>query len=418
MANIQRTYEMAKEAYAAIGVDVEAALAKADAVPVSIHCWQGDDVLGFEGSTALTGGIQTTGDYPGRARTADELRADAEVMLGFIPGAKKFSLHASYAEFSPQNKVDRDALRVEHFQNWIDWAKANGLGLDFNATYFSHPLGGQYTLSHKDEKIRKFWIEHTLRSREISQAMGEQLGQVCINNIWVQDGEKEVPIDTLSPRLRLIDSLDKGLGPKLNEAHTLEAVESKLFGIGSENYVVGSHEFYMGYAMSRNKLLTLDAGHYHPTELVSAKITAVLPYVRGIMLHVSRPVRWDSDHVVLFDDELQRIMLEIARNDAFDRVYIGTDWFDASINRVFAWTVGVRNVKKAILAALLQPADKLRQFEIEDDYSSRLGYQEELKTMPFGAVWDYYCASQDVPGGFEWMAKTKEYEKKILAERL
>ncbi len=416
MADVKKAYELAKEAYAAIGVDTDSVLEQLDKIVVSIHCWQGDDVLGFEGATELTGGIQTTGNYPGRARTADELRKDTSKMLSYIPGPKKLSLHSNYAEFEKGKKVDRDQITVEHFRNWVDWAKEEKIGLDFNATYFSHPLSGEYSLTNKDDKIRKFWIEHTKRSREISDAFGKELGIKSVNNIWIHDGEKEVPIDTLSPRLRLIDSLDEALAEKMD--NHLDAVESKVFGIGSESYVVGSHEFYMGYSISRGTLICLDTGHFHPTEVVSAKLTAVLPFVKGILLHVSRPVRWDSDHVVLFDDETKKIFKEIARNNAWDKIYIGTDWFDASINRIFAWTIGVRNVKKAILNALLEPTETLKKMELDGDNSSRLAFQEELNTMPFGAVWDYYCAKKGVMNGKEWMADAKQYEADVLSKRI
>ncbi len=416
MADINKAYELAKEAYAAIGVDTEAVMAQLDKINVSIHCWQGDDVLGFEGATELTGGIQTTGNYPGRARTADELRKDTSKMLTYIPGPKTLSLHANYAEFAPGKKVDRDAITVEHFQNWIDWAKGEKIGLDFNSTSFSHPLSGEYSITNRDEKIRRFWIEHTKRSREISDAFGKEFGRQAVMNFWIHDGDKEVPIDTLAPRARLVEALDEVMAEKMD--NHLVAVESKVFGIGAESYTVGSHEFYMGYSATRGTLLCLDAGHYHPTEVVSAKITACLPFVKGILLHVSRPVRWDSDHVVKFDDETKQIFKEIARNNAWEKVFIGTDWFDASINRIFAWTIGVRNVKKAILNALLEPTDTLKAFENSDDNSSRLAYQEELNTMPLGAVWDYYCATRNVPVGMEWMADAKAYEAEVLSKRI
>ncbi len=415
MADIKKAYELAKEAYAALGVDTDAVLAQMDKINVSVHCWQGDDVLGFEGATELTGGIQTTGNYPGRARTGEELRKDTSKMLTFIPGPKTLSLHANYAEFEKGKKVDRDAITVEHFQNWVDWAKEENIGLDFNATYFSHPLSGEYSLTNKDGKIRKFWIEHTKRSREIADALGKEFNRKAVNNIWIHDGEKEVPIDTLAPRQRLIESLDEALAVKMDNHY--DAVESKVFGIGSESYVVGSHEFYMGYSVSRQTLICLDEGHYHPTEFVSPKISAILPFVPGILLHISRPVRWDSDHVVLFDDETKKVIKEVARANAWDKVFIGTDWFDASINRLFAWTIGVRNVKKAILNALLEPTDTLRKFEAEGDNSSRLAFQEELNTLPMGAVWDYYCATKGVATGFEWMADIKQYEKDVLSKR-
>lgn len=416
MADINKAYELAKEAYAAIGVDTDAVLAQMDKINLSIHCWQGDDVLGFEGATSLSGGIQTTGNYPGRARTADELRADTSKMLSYIPGPKSISLHANYAEFTPGNEVDRDALEVKHFQNWIDWAKEEKIGLDFNATSFSHTLSGEYSISNRDDKIRKFWIEHVKRSREIADALGLALNRKSVNNLWFHDGDKEVPIDTLAPRMRLLEALDEAMAVKMDNHY--DAVESKVFGIGAESYTVGSHEFYMGYTASRpGTLLCLDAGHYHPTEVISAKISACLPFVTGILLHVSRPVRWDSDHVVKFDDETKQIFKEIARNNAWDKVFIGTDWFDASINRIFAWTIGVRNVRKAIMNALLEPTDTLKAFEVAGDNSSRLAYQEELATLPMGAVWDYYCATRNVPVGMAWMADAKKYEADVTIKR-
>lgn len=419
MTNSLRGYEYAKESYAKIGVDVDKALKILKTTPISIHCWQGDDVTGFENlQNGLTGGIQTTGNYPGKARNAEELRADMDMMLSLIPGAKKINIHASYLE-SNGKKVDRDAILPEHFDNWIAWAKQNNLGLDFNSTSFSHPKGADgFTLSHKDDDIRKFWIEHHKRCRQISDYIGRKLGNICIHDIWIHDGEKEVPVDTLSPRLRLKDSLDQVLEEKMDPKYHMDALESKLFGIGSECYVVGSHDFYLAYVTSRDDvLLTMDTGHYHPTEKVSGKISALLPFVTGLLLHVSRPERWDSDHVVAFDDETQALMREIVKCDALSKVYVSTDYFDASINRIIAWVVGVRNSQKALLEALLMPVDNLKKIELANDFSSRMAMTEELKTMPFGAVWDYYLELEGMPAGFDWISKVKEYESSVQLKR-
>lgn len=419
MTNIKGGYEYAKECYARIGVDVDAALKTLNATPISIHCWQGDDVTGFENiSNGLTGGIQTTGNYPGKARNAEELRSDLEKMLSLIPGTKKINIHASYLETGGK-KVGRDEILPEYYDKWINWAIEKNIGLDFNSTSFSHPLGADgFTLSHKDDKIRDFWIEHHKRTRKIADYIGRKTGKLCINNIWIHDGEKEVPVDTLSPRLRLKDSLDQVLAEKMDEKYHLDALESKLFGIGSECYVVGSHDFYIAYVTERDDvLLCMDTGHYHPTEKVSGKVSALLPFSKGLLLHVSRPERWDSDHVTAFDDETQALMREIVKCDALSRVYIATDYFDASINRIVAWVVGVRNAQKALLEALLMPVDNLKKIEFENDFSSRLAMTEELKTMPFGAVWDYYLEAQSMPSGFDWIGEVKKYEAEVLLKR-
>jgi L-rhamnose isomerase len=399
-------------------VDADRALQTLATLPISLHCWQGDDVGGFEnfGGT-LGGGLVATGNHPGKARTPDELRADLEKAYSLIPGKHRLNLHAFYGEFGGQ-KVDRDQIAPEHFANWIAWAKANGLGLDFNPTCFSHPKSADgSTLSHRDAGIREFWIEHCRRSREIGAAMGAALGKTCVTNVWIPDGMKDTPADRPGPRARLAESLDavfqKPLDPRLN----LDAVEPKLFGIGSESFVVGSHEFYLGYAVSRRKLLTLDAGHYHPTEGIADKISSVLQYLPEILLHVSRGVRWDSDHVVILNDDLLAIAREIIANGCAGRVHIGLDYFDASINRVAAWTIGTRNMLRALLIALLEPTDRLRAAEAAGDFSTRLALQEETRTLPFGAVWDYYCATQGVPVGEAWLAEVKLYEKEILSRR-
>lgn len=416
--SIETAYALAKERYAELGVDTDAALERLRSIPVSLHCWQGDDVAGFESAGgALGDGLAVTGNYPGKARTPDELRADLEKAYSLLPGKHRLNLHALYGEFGGE-QVDRDQIELKHFQGWIDWAKANGLGLDFNPSYFSHPKSSDgFTLAHADEGIREFWIEHGIRSRQIGAGMGEQLGSPCVTNVWVPDGYKDTPADRKAPRERLAASLDKLFAEKLNPAHNLDAVECKLFGIGSESYVVGSHEFYMGYAISRQTLLCLDAGHFHPTEVISDKISSVLQYVPELLLHVSRGVRWDSDHVVTLSDEVQAIANELVRGDFLDRTHIGLDFFDASINRVAAWVIGTRNVIKALMVALLEPVDRLQAREAEGDLTGRLALMEDLKVMPFGAVWDYYCQENGVPAGQCWLSQVRQYEKDVLAKR-
>jgi len=415
--HIENAYHVAKAQYAEMGIDVEAAMAAANAIPVSMHCWQGDDVVGFEvDSGALTGGIQATGNYPGKARNAAELRQDLEMAMSLIPGAKRLNLHAIYLE--SDEKVDRDQILPEHFTNWVEWARKMQIGLDFNPSCFSHPLSADgLTLSHPDEKVRQFWIDHCKASRRISAYFGKELGTPSVMNIWVPDGMKDLPADRLGPRQRLAAALDEVIAEKFDEAHHIDAVESKLFGIGAESYTVGSNEFYLGYAASRDIALCLDAGHFHPTEVISDKISAASLYVRNMLLHVSRPVRWDSDHVVLLDDETQAIANEIIRNNLLDRVHIGLDFFDASINRIAAWAIGTRNMKKALLRALLEPIDALRQAEQTGDYTSRLALMEEGKSLPWAAVWDYYCLQNDIPVGQQWLEKVKFYEEEVLCKR-
>lgn len=413
------TYPSASEIYAQSGVDTEAALATLATIPISLHCWQGDDVGGFEkeGSELSGGGIQATGNYPGKARTLAELRADIDKALSLIPGNHRLNVHACYADLGGK-KLDRNAYTVEQFQSWIDWCKERNLGMDFNPSYFSHPLAADgNTLSHKDAGVRKFWIEHGIACREIAAEIGRQLGKTAVTNFWIPDGSKDLPIDRKGPRERLEKSLDEIFAKKIDPALNLDAVECKLFGIGSESYVVGSHEFYMGYAVTRQILLCLDAGHFHPTESIADKISSVLQFVPEILLHVSRGVRWDSDHVVLLDDPTRAIAEEIVRGGFVSRTHFGLDFFDASINRIAAWVIGTRNALKALLLALLEPAAKLRQVEDADDFTSRLALLEELKTLPFGAVWDEYCRRNNVPVGAAWLPEVKSYEANVLSLR-
>jgi len=419
MKLIEQAYEAARQCYAKLGVDTDNAIKKLSDIAISLHCWQGDDVGGFEtvGAELSGGGIQATGNYPGKARTIDELRTDIEKALSMIPGKHRLNLHACYLD-NGGKFVDRDEITVEHFQSWIDWAKGNGLGMDFNPTYFSHEKAADgFTLSHIDKGIRDFWIEHGIACRKIGAEMGRQLGSATVTNVWIPDGHKDIPIDRWGPRARLIDSLDKIFAEKIDPKVHLDAVESKLFGIGAESYTVGSHEFYMGYTVSRRKLLCLDAGHFHPTEMISEKISSVLMFVPELLLHVSRPVRWDSDHVVILNDELCAIAQELIRSGKLDKIHIGLDFFDASINRVAAWVIGTRCMIKALLIALLEPTEKLRAMEEGGDYTSRLATLEELKTLPFGAVWDYYCLEADVPVGGQWLDDVKRYETEVTGKR-
>lgn len=415
---IERAYQLAKERYADLGVDTDRALKKLAGISISIHCWQGDDVGGFENAgQELGGGLAVTGNYPGKARTPQELRADFEKAVSLVPGRHRFNLHASYAEMNGA-KVDRDALTADQFKNWISWAKSKKLGLDFNQTYFAHPLAASgLTLSHADKNVRKFWIEHGIRCREIGAAIGKALGKTCLTNLWIPDGMKDSPADRQAPRERLVEALDEIFAKRIDAKFNVDSVEPKLFGIGSESYVVGSHEFYLGYAISRKKLLTLDAGHYHPTEAIADKISSVLTFLPEIALHVSRGVRWDSDHVVTLSDDLQAIAQEIVWGGHTERVRIGLDYFDASINRVAAWVIGTRNMIKALLIALVAPIETLRQVEADGDFTARLGLMEETKTLPFGAVWDFYCLSSEVPVGECWLSEVRRYEKDVLSDR-
>jgi L-rhamnose isomerase len=414
---IQSAYAIAQERYAALGVDTEAVLARLESIPISLHCWQADDVAGFENNMGgLTGGIAVTGNYPGKARNPEELRRDLDMVYRLLPGKHRLNLHAIYLE--AQGKVERNRIEPEHFSAWVDWAKANGHGLDFNPTCFSHPLAADgFTLSHPDPGIRRFWVEHCIASRKIGAYFGQQLGTPAVTNIWIPDGFKDTPADRRSPRLRLLESLDAVLADPIDPRFNLDSVEPKLFGMGLESYTTGSLEFYIGYAITRKVLLTLDAGHFHPTETIGDKISALMLYLNGLMLHVSRGVRWDSDHVVTWTDDLQAIAREAVRSQALDRIHFGLDYFDASINRIAAMAIGARSTLRALLVALLDPAEKLAAYEREGDFSSRLVLQEELKSMPFSAVWDAYCTRKDVPAGLDMLAGIKDYEKKELAGR-
>jgi L-rhamnose isomerase len=416
--NIELFYELAKERYARLGVHTDQALDQLRRISISIHCWQGDDVGGFEhAGQNLGGGMLATGNYPGKARTPQELRTDFEKALSLIPGKHRFNLHSSYAEAAGK-RVDRDALTVDQFKNWIAWAKALGIGLDFNQTYFSHPKAAAgFTLTSADKAIRKFWIEHGIRCREIGGAIGKALGNTCLTNLWIPDGMKDTPADRKGPRERLLESLDAIFKKKIDNRYHVDSVEPKLFGIGAESYTPGSHEFYIGYAISRQILLTLDAGHYHPTESISDKISSILLFLPELALHVSRGIRWDSDHVVTLTDELQAIAQEIVWGGFLGRVRIGLDYFDASINRVAAWVIGTRNVLKALLLGLVCPIEALKRLEAESDYTSRLALMEEAKTLPFGAVWDFHCHKLGVPAGNAWLAEVKSYERTTLSKR-
>lgn len=414
---VQSAYEAAKKVYAKQGINTDEILEKLQTIKISLHCWQGDDVRGFMNKDQdLTGGISVTGSYPGAARTPDELRRDLEKAFSLIPGKHKLNLHAIYVD--TDEKIDLDAIEPRHYAKWVEWAKKQGLGLDFNPTIFSHPKSEDgFTLSHPSKEIRDFWIEHCKRSRKVGEYFGKETGQTCVTNVWIPDGFKDIPVDRLAPRKRLEESLDEIFKEEIDPRYNLDAVESKLFGIGSESYVVGSHEFYMGYGITRQKLICLDAGHFHPTETVSNKLSALSLFTNGMLLHVSRPVRWDSDHVVTFDDELQEIAHELVIGQLLEKTHIGLDFFDASINRIAAWVIGARNMIKALIRAYLEPIGKLKEIELTGDYTTRLALREELKSYPFGAVWDYYCASQGVPVREAWFGEVKQYEDEVLLKR-
>jgi L-rhamnose isomerase len=416
--HIQSAYAIARERYGLLGVDVEQALERLAGISLSLHCWQGDDVGGFEHSgEALGGGIAATGNYPGKARTADELRRDLDAAYRLIPGRHRLNLHAMYAETGGR-RVERNELRPEHFAAWVDWARANQHGVDFNPSCFSHPKAADgFTLASYDQGIRQFWIEHCIACRQIGAHFGRELGTPCITNIWVPDGFKDTPVDRKAPRLLLNDSLDQVLAEPIDPRYNRDAVEPKLFGLGVESYTVGSHEFYLGYAITKRVLMCLDAGHFHPTETIADKFSAVLMYVDEALLHVSRGVRWDSDHVVTLTDDLQAIAQEIVRGEFLERVHIGLDYFDASINRIAAWAIGARNALRALLMALLEPIDQLRELERAGDYTARLALLEELKSLPFGAVWDQYCAKQGAPVGMRFIDEVREYEQAELSKR-
>ncbi len=416
--NVEKAYAIAREQYAKAGVDTDTAVGKLAGFSISIHCWQGDDVGGFENAgQELGGGLAVTGNYPGKARSPAELRADFEKVLALVPGQHRLNLHASYAEMNGK-KVERDRLSADQFRNWIAWAKSLGIGLDFNQTYFAHPkVVSGLTLTSPDAALRRFWIEHGIRCREIGAEFGKALEKSCLTNLWIPDGMKDTPADRRGPRERLLESLDAIFKKKIDRKYNVDSVEPKLFGIGAESYTPGSHEFYLGYAVSRQTLLTLDAGHYHPTEGIADKISSVLCYLPEVALHVSRGVRWDSDHVVTLTDELEAIAQEIVWGGYSDRVRIGLDYFDASINRVAAWVIGARNMLKALLLALLAPIEQLKTFETRGDYTARLALMEDAKTLPAGAVWDYYCEQKGAPPGNTWLAEVKRYENTELAKR-
>lgn len=413
---IEQAYAMAKERYADLGVDTDAALAKLQKISLSLHCWQADDVTGFENPDAqLSGGIQATGNYPGKARNIEELRQDILTATSLIPGRHRLSLHASYADFRSTGAVDRDALRPEHFASWMDWAEANGMKLDFNSTSFSHPKSGMLTLSNPDEGIRRFWVEHTKRCREIAEEMGRRQGDPAMLNIWIHDGSKDTTVNRIGYRRLLKQSLDEIFA--VDYANMKDCIEAKLFGIGAESYTVGSYDFYLGYGAKYGKIVTLDTGHFHLTESIADKVSSLLLFTPEIMLHVSRPIRWDSDHVVIMNDDTLDLAKEIVRCDALDRVHIGLDYFDASINRIGAYVVGARATQKCVLQALLEPLAKLREYEASDRLFERLALLEEAKNLPWNAVWDMFCLQNDVPAGEAYIANVEKYEKDVTSKR-
>ncbi|MBE7065966.1 MAG: L-rhamnose isomerase [Ruminococcaceae bacterium] len=417
MDYVKESYELAKKRYAEIGVDTDAVLERLKNIPISMHCWQGDDVIGFENPDGeLTGGIQTTGNYPGKARTPDELRADIEKALSMIPGKHRINLHAIYGDF--EGNVERDKIEPKHFAKWVEWAKKNGVGLDFNPTCFSHPMSADgLTISHPDKEVRDYWIRHCKACRKIAAYFGEELGTPAVTNFWFPDGMKDITVNKYGMRKYMAEGLDEVFSVEYPEEYTLDAVESKVFGIGAESYTVGSNEFCTGYAISRGKLVCLDAGHFHPTEVISDKLSAIFCFSKDVLLHVSRPVRWDSDHVVILNDELKNIAEELVRGNFIERTHIGLDFFDASINRIAAWVIGMRNMQKALLLALLEPSEQLKEYEATFDYTSRLAMLEEIKTLPAGAVWDYFCQINNVPVGDAWLKEVKAYENDVLLKR-
>ncbi len=411
-------YELAKKLYADLGIDTDLAIEKLKNIPISLHCWQGDDVLGFEGAESLSGGIQTTGNYPGRATNPDELMADMEKVMSLCPGKKKLNVHACYAIFENGEFADRDKLEPKHFQKWIDFAKERGMGIDFNPTFFAHPKASGLTLSSPDENIRKFWIEHGKACVKISQYMAEQTGIPCVMNIWTGDGFKDIPADRMGPRMRYKESIEEILSVDFDKNLVKPCVESKVFGIGVESYTTGSAEFTLSFAATHDGCLPLmDNGHYHPMEYVSDKIPALLCFFPEIALHITRGVRWDSDHVLIFDDETKEMAKEIVRCDALDRVYMALDYFDASINRIAAWAVGFRSWQKALLSALCTPNAMLKDLQDKGELTKLLVAQEEMKTLPFGAVWEEYCARCGVAGDMTWFDEIEKYEKEVLSKR-
>ena len=417
MSYVKESYELAKKRYAEYGIDTDKVLETLKNIPISMHCWQGDDVIGFENPDGeLTGGIQTTGNYPGKATTPEQLRADIEKALSLIPGKHRINLHAIYGDF--EGNVERDKIEPKHFSKWVEWAKKNNVGLDFNPTCFSHPMSADgMTISHPDKEVRDFWIRHCKASREIAAYFGKELGTPAVTNFWFPDGMKDITVDKYGPRKRMMEGLDEIFSVEYPKEYTLDAFESKVFGIGAEAYTVGSNEFCVGYAVSRGKLVCLDAGHYHPTEVISDKLSAVFCYADEVLLHVSRPIRWDSDHVIVLDDELKNIAAELVRNGFVNRTHIGLDFFDASINRIAAWVIGMRNMQKALLIALLEPTADLVAAEQKFDFTTRLATLEEIKTLPFGAVWDYFCEINNVPVGGEWLKEVRKYEEEVLLKR-
>ena len=413
-----QAYEMAKELYAEYGIDTDKAIERVSKIAISMHCWQGDDVGGFENPNGdLTGGIQVTGNYPGKAKTIDQLRQDFDKAASLIPGKKRINLHAIYLDTMGET-VSREKIAPKHFDSWIEWAKEREYGIDYNPTCFSHPMSADgLTISHPDKAVRDFWIEHCIGSRKVAAYIGEKLGNTVITNFWMPDGFKDIPADRYGARLRMKESYDEIFKEQIDPKFNKDSIESKVFGIGAESCTIGSGEFCMGYAAKNNKLLTLDTGHFHPTEVVSDKISSTLLYLDEILLHVSRPVRWDSDHVVILDDELKAIATEILRGNFTDRVHIGLDFFDGSINRIAAWVIGTRAMQKALLYAALEPSAQLATLETSFDYTSRLAMMEEIKTLPFSAVWDMYCEMQGVPTGADWLREVKKYEAEVLSAR-
>lgn len=416
--NKTKYYEAAKEQYAALGVDTDAAIRQLAEIPISLHCWQGDDVRGFDQDGPLSGGIQTTGNYPGRARNPEELMADLDKAISLLPGKHKLNLHASYAVFGSEKPADRDKLKPEHFAAWVEYAKKRGLGLDFNPTCFSHPKAEEFTLSSPDEEIRSFWVRHCQACIRISEYFATETGQPCLMNLWIPDGLKDIPADRLSPRKRFSQSLDEILSIPYDKEKVFVSLESKVFGIGLESYTVGSSEFCLNYAASRGIVPLLDNGHYHPTEMVSDKISSMLLFHPKLALHITRPIRWDSDHVVRLDDETKEIAAEIVRNHAIDRVLIGLDYFDASINRIFAWVMGMRSVRKALLTALLSPSQQLLELQEKGAYTELMYLQEKLKTYPVGAVWDYFCEQNGILTEEDWFTEIQTYERDVLSSRI